>query len=88
MSQWRDRGNTYSYPEAELEAALQRAFVQHRADYIVIDSRRHQFLWEGARMGLDRGWLSCEVVEPDEQSTELRYRLTEAGRTHFGVGAR
>lgn len=77
----------YSYPEAELEAALRRAFVQHRADYILIDNRRDRFLCESAKLGLDRGWISGEVLEL-EQSTEVRYRLTEGGRTHFGVEAR
>lgn len=70
---------------AEYEAALRRAFVERRADYIVIDSRRQEFQIKSASYGIDRGWLSGSIVESDPQSTAWVLRLTEAGREHFGV---
>lgn len=71
---------------AEYEASLRRAFVAGRADYIIIDDRRQRFLIEGADYGLRQGWLSAQQVDIDDQSTQIRYRLTAAGREHFGLG--
>lgn len=71
--------------EAEYEAALKRAFVDRRADYIVITSRREQFQAESANYGIDQGWLSGEWDDRDEQSTAFVCRLTPEGRKHFGL---
>ena len=76
---------TYVYPEQELEASLKRAFVDGKADYVVICSRRDRFLLESAMFGVLNNWLSEELKELDEQSSELRFRLTEEGKKHFGV---
>ena len=69
----------------EYEAALRRAFVDGRADYIVITSRREQFQIEAANFGLDLGWLRGEWDTRDEQSTAWVLRLTSEGRKHFGL---
>ncbi len=73
-----------NYPESELEDALRRAFVNHRCDFIIIDDRRQRFLIESAALGERKGWLAFELCDTDEQSTQWRYRLTPAGRAHFG----
>jgi hypothetical protein len=75
----------YSDIETEFEASLRRAFVEHHADFIMIDSRRHVFLIESAAYGVERGWLTEKFIELDEQSSQLRYRLTAAGKRHFGL---
>jgi hypothetical protein len=71
---------------AEPEAALRRAFVDHHADYIVITSRRQQFQIESANYGIGQGWLKGEWDERDEQSAAWICRLTDQGRKHFGLG--
>lgn len=60
--------------------ALQRAFVDSGADFIVLYDRRQKFLIDSAQFGEAMGWLYCEVVETGSQSTEWRYRLTEKGK--------
>lgn len=74
--------------KSEWEAALRRAFVEHRADYIVITSRREQFQIESANYGIEQGWLRGQMDEHDPQSSAFVCRLTEAGRTHFGLDAK
>ena len=69
----------------EHEAALRRAFVDGRCDYIVIDSIHQRFQMDGVRAGLKCGWLTGEEKQIDEQDTQLRYRLTDTGRAHFGL---
>ena len=73
------------YSKDELEGALKRAFVDHRADFVIIDSRRQQFLIASAQLGKDNGWLFEEFVQYDEQSSALHYRLTDKGKEHFGL---
>lgn len=73
------------YQDDELEAALKRAFVDGKADYIILDDRRQRFLIESACLGVEKGWLDEEFVEIEEQYSQLRYRLTDDGRKHFGV---
>lgn len=75
----------YNTIEEEFEDSLRRSFVNNFADYIVIYDKRHRFLFESAAYGERLGWLSSEFVELDEQSSEMRYRLTEAGKKHFGL---
>lgn len=75
----------YADIEAEFEASLRRAFVGHRADYIILDDRRQCFLGESAAYGVEQGWLTEQFVELDSQSSELRFRLTDKGRVHFGM---
>lgn len=74
-----------AYLESDLEASLKRAFVNGKADYIILDSRRGPFLWAGVKFGMERGWLAERFVEIDEQSSQLQYRLTDEGKRHFGV---
>lgn len=73
------------YLPSELEDVLKRAFVDNRADYIVISSRRQRFQIESANYGIDKGWLKGEWDDSDEQSTLLICRLTKSGRKHFGL---
>ena len=73
------------YSRQELEDAIRRAFCDRRCDYIAIYDRRNRFLFESATLGVANGWLHEEFIEFDEQSSELRYRLTEVGKTHFGI---
>ena len=69
----------------ELESALYKAFVDHRADSILITSRRQAFQIESAAYGVEKGWLHQTIDDSDEQSTAWIFRLTEAGKQHFGL---
>ena len=71
----------------EYEQSLRRAFVDRRADYIVITSRRERFQIEAANYGIEQGWLSGELDDRDVQSTAWVLRLTQQGREHFGLEA-
>lgn len=73
----------YDTIEQEFEASLRRAFVDDTADYVVIFSKHQRFLLESAFYGQLQGWLKAEFVELDEQSSEIRYRLTDEGKKHF-----
>lgn len=73
------------YQEDELEAALKRAFVERKADFIIVDNRFEQFLIESAILGREKGWLTEKFVEVDEQYSQYQYRLTDEGRKHFGL---
>ena len=69
----------------QAEDMLRRAFVDRRADYIVVTSRREQAQLEAVWYGEQRGWLDCEADAADEQCTAVVCRLTTAGREHFGL---
>jgi uncharacterized protein YbdZ (MbtH family) len=69
----------------EYESALRRAFVERRADFIVITSRHEQFQIESANFGVDQGWLKSEMDTRDEQSSAWVCRLTDKGREYFGL---
>lgn len=73
------------YPDNELEDALKRAFSKPDTDYIFLDDRRQRFLIESAVLGVEKGWLTEEFVEIEEQYSQCRYRLTDDGRRHFGL---
>jgi hypothetical protein len=73
--------------QVEYEAALRRAFVEHRADFIVLSSHRDQFRIESANYGVDQGWINGEWDELDEQNTVWIGRLTDKGRERFGLSA-
>lgn len=70
---------------SEYESALRRAFVDKRADYIVITSRRERFQIEAVNFGIEQGWLKGEWDESDEQSSAFVCRLTDSGKQHFGI---
>jgi hypothetical protein len=70
---------------AEYEAALRRAFVEKRAACVVISSRRQQFQIRCTNYGIEQGWLKGRWDDSDEQSTAFVARLTDEGRTHFGL---
>lgn len=62
-------------------AALVRANARGAYDYVIIDDRRQRWLWMAAEISVEQGWLEPGVlVQLDEQSSELRFRVTEAGR--------
>lgn len=51
-------------------------------DYVTIYDRRNAWQWRAAEISVAEGWLEPGVmVELDEQSSELRYRVTSAGRS-------
>jgi hypothetical protein len=78
----------YEISDTEKEAMLRRAFVDGRADFITIYSRREWRQVESADYGIVRGWLKSEWHDEDEQSTYMTFRLTPEGRTHFGLGGK
>lgn len=76
----------YDYPVNEFEDSLRRAFCRDKPpDLIFYDSRRQQFLAEGIAYGIERGWLTGELNEMDEQYSRYEARLTPEGKKYFGV---
>lgn len=78
-----------NYSEAELEAALRRAFIDNRAEFIKLDGSkmRSPFLRESLDFGIKKGWV-CRDPDEDcesEQYTALAYKLTKKGRKYFGL---
>lgn len=69
----------------EKEAMLRRAFVDGRADFVMISSRREWRQIQSVNYGVDQGWLKSQWHDEDEQSTYITYRLTPDGRKHFGL---
>lgn len=69
----------------DYEDSLRKAFVDHRADYIVITSRREQYQIQAANYGLDQGWLYSQMDSTDEQSSAWVLRLTDKGKEYFGI---
>lgn len=63
----------------EARESLARA-VEKGCGSIVIESRRHRWLWEAAEISVREGWLEPGVIhELDEQWSELRYQITPEG---------
>ena len=79
----------FSTIEEEFEAQTAKAF-RAGADYIILNSRRQRFQAEAAQYCQDRGWLTePEWLESYEaQYGEYRYRLTDAGRAHWGIASK
>ena len=77
------------YSEAELDAALRRAFVDGRAEFIQVDGHdmRSSFLRAGLQHGLNKGLLKRDerFDVNEDQYTSLAYSLTKEGRNHFGL---
>lgn len=76
------------YSEAELEAALRRAFVVNRADTIIYDGHvacRQPFLRAGFELGIRKGWLVKTGRVDESQYTAAYYGLSDEGRKHFGI---
>lgn len=71
--------------EIEHQDSLWRAFIRDKADFIVIYSKHQRWLYDCAEWAREKGWLTFEEVELDEQSTEYRYRLTPEGRKMLEV---
>lgn len=70
------------YTDAEYTAALWRAFIQRRADFIVLDDnpRGQKFLAANVAWAMEKGWLYCSQSEDDGQSVVSAFRLTPAGK--------
>lgn len=66
----------------DARAALVRAnMTPGLFDYVCIYDKRQAWLWKAAEIGVEQGWFRPgELVELDEQSSELRYYVTDAGR--------
>ena len=79
----------------ELEASLKRAFLDGKADYVIIDGQvlQNRFLRESTQYGINKGWLERgEDIDEDNvlgqgmgQYLAYTYRLTDKGRNHFGI---
>jgi len=71
--------------EQEFEERTAKAFHQG-ADYVIIRSRHQQFQAEAVDYCISKGWLTCgELIQLDEQSSEIRCRLTSKGKEHWGI---
>jgi hypothetical protein len=75
----------YATIEDEFEARTAKAF-RSGANFIFVDSRRQRFQMEAAIYCRDNGWLDEEFIDnPEQQYAQYRWRLTEAGRRHWGI---
>lgn len=81
------RQNIGEYGLDEYEAALRRAFVDNRADFIVLDSspRGQRFRSACTAWALDAGLLYHDGTDSDGQCEVASFRLTHAGRQAFGL---
>ena len=75
------------YLVEEMEASLHRAFVDKKADWIAVDSnpRGQRFLYASLTWALDEGLLYQSGTEEGDQMAIFQFRLTDEGRTHFGL---
>ncbi len=68
--------------DQDIQAALQKA-IKTGCDYLEIVSRRQDIGIQKCEWGVARGYLTKEVIEPDDQSTIWRYRWTEKARAEW-----
>lgn len=83
------------FQEADLEGALRRAFMDRKADFIVVDGHdlRSEFLRESLALGLTQGWLVKDKnIDEDDwlgrsrgQWYAFTYRLSKKGKKYFGI---
>jgi len=71
--------------EEEFEARTRKAFVDKKATEVWVNSRREGFRLAMCDYCITKGWMACELVEFDTQSSGQRYWLTDAGKKHFGL---
>jgi hypothetical protein len=79
----------------DLEDSLRRAFVDKKADFIMVDGHtlQNEFLRESVVLGLEKGLLvQGQPIDEDDrlgrglgQNYAFTYRLTEEGRKYFGI---
>ncbi len=76
------RSNAAAYTVAEYQDSLYRAFIDSRADFIVLDSfmTGQKFRAAAVAWAVDNGLLYCSDIEDEGQSEIYAFRLTEAGR--------
>lgn len=80
-----------AYPEdihkEEFEASLRRAFVDAKMDSVCLDGQSGRFLWATAGYALKMGWFAepSETGSDYEQYTGYVFRLTDKGKSHFGL---
>ena len=75
----------YSTIEQEFEDRLKRAFVEGKADFIYVDSRRDRFLIECMHFGIGKSWIKAEMNYIEEQYSRWEGRLTNYGKQYFGL---
>lgn len=83
----------YSFPENELEDSLRRAFVEGKADFIIMDGWNYAnpFLKESIKYGTNEKLIQRgEDLNEDDilgkgmgQYLAHTFRLTETGKKHF-----
>lgn len=69
---------------ADYILAFRRAFGNNKADYVILDSRRQEWLARSIHWGMMAGLLRFDEDKSDElseeQYTAYAYRLTDSGR--------
>ena len=83
------------YTKEELEASLKKAFVDCKADSIIVDGHdlRSEFKRQAIIYGEENGLLSrAEDIDEDKifgrgigQYFAYTYRLTDKGKEYFGI---
>jgi hypothetical protein len=64
---------------------LVRVLADNPGDYVFIDQRTMWWAQRCAEIGVEQGWLEeGKLVEVDEQYSQLRWRITDAGRALAG----
>lgn len=76
------REHITEYRVEEFEQALERAFVAHRADFVLLDDniRGRKFVAASTAWAIDEGLLYCDRTEDDGQSVVSSFRMTDKGR--------
>jgi hypothetical protein len=71
-----------NYQENEFKDSLRRAFIEHKADFITLDSNPHgqRFLSACTAWAIDKNYLYNDRNASDNQSRISSFRLTEEGR--------
>lgn len=73
------------YTTIDLEGALRRAFVNHKADFILIEwNSRANYLNASLELGLNNCWLELDE-DNSGMHQRLAYKLTEDGKKYFGL---
>lgn len=65
----------------EVRQSLRKAFIEHRADFIIIDGWTHPWQSVAAAKAEELGYLTSTFHDSEEQQYScFRFRLTDEGR--------
>jgi hypothetical protein len=83
------REHVGDYRESDYRAAIRRAFVEQRADFLILDSDPNGQMFRAACVawGIDNGFLVLArqhtISRVNEEFQTYEFKLTEKGRTEL-----